>query len=191
MVGDEAFRQDLRRWVHRVYVERERIAAERARVSIERLFDRERHFLTGLSAQLLVTIALLPWWGFWGVVAGLGVLYLGTMVSGAFCLRREGRLAATRSGESIQREVEAALAACPDLDADARARLIRLMNLADVHRTPRALALIRDELRELRALPGLSSWSFVPALVEVFEAASSRVVSRHAMIGSGGLGGPG
>jgi hypothetical protein len=190
MVGDEAFRRDLRRWIHRVYVERERIAAERSRVSIERLFDRERHFLTGLSAQLLVTIALLPWWGIWGVAAGLGVLYVGTMLSSAFCLRREGRLVATRSGESILGEVEDAVEACPNLDADARARLIRLMNLSDVHRTPGALALIREELQEIRALPGLSSWVFVPALVEVFEPANTRVGGRPARIGSGGHGAP-
>jgi hypothetical protein len=169
MTDDEAFARDLRRWVQRFYVERQMLAAERSRSAVERLFDRERHVLTWLSAQLMVTIALLPWWGAWGVLGGLVVLYLGTLVSGAWTLEKERRIMKRTPRGAIEAEVERALAACPRLDADARAVLIRLMNLAELRPTPRSLALLREEVRETLALPGLRQWTFLHELVAVLD----------------------
>lgn len=166
---DESFERDLRRWVHRFYLQRERAAAEHARIATERLFDRERHLLTGLSAQLLVTIALLPWWGFWGVVVGLVVLYLGTLVSGAWALRKEGRLIARRPPEALKREAEQAMDSCPRLDADARALLTRVMNLAEIRPTPRSLELLRRELGDARQIPALVGWRFLRELATFVE----------------------
>ena len=169
MTGDEAFARDLHRWVRRFYVQRQLLAAERSRSAVERLFDRERHILTWLSAQLMVTIALLPWWGAWGVLGGLGVLYLGTMVSGAWTLEKERRIMKRTPPGTIEVEVERALAACPRLDADARARLIRLMNLAELRPTPRSLEMLREELREGLELPVLRPWAFLHELAALLE----------------------
>jgi hypothetical protein len=166
---DDAFDRDLRSWVHRVYLQREQLLAERSRTAIEGLFDRERRLLTWLAAQLMVSIALLPWWGAWGVLGGLVVLYVGTFVSGAWTLRREARLTTTRSRSMVEQEAERAFAARPALDADARALLIRLMNLADLRPTQRSLHLLRQELRESLTVPTLVGWRFLHDLVDVVD----------------------
>ena len=169
MTADGAFERDLRRWVQRFYLQREMLAAERSHVAVERLFDRERHLLTVLSAQLMLAIAMLPWWGVWGVVAALAILYSGTLISGAWTLVKERRLLARRSAEAIEAEVERTLAACPPLDGDARALLIRLMNLTDLRPTPRGLELLRAELREVLTTPPLVDWRFLHELAGVLD----------------------
>ena len=173
MTGDEAFDRDLRRWVRRFYEQRERLAAERSRAAVERLFDRERRLLTGLAAQLMLAIALLPWSGVAGVIAGLTVLYLGTMLSGAWTLRKERALTATRPPATIEAEAERAVAACPALDPDSRALLVRLMNLAQLRPTPRGLDLLRAELRESLTLPTLACWPFLHELSAAFDGPDS------------------
>ena len=169
MTGDEAFERDLRHWVHRFYIQRQLLAAERSRSAVERLFDRERHILTWLSAQLMVTIALLPWWGAWGVTAGLVVLYLGTMISGAWTLEKERRIMKSVPSELIEAQVERALADCPGLDADARASLIRIMNLAELQPTARSLKMLHQELQDTIALPALRRWTFLRELIDVLD----------------------
>ena len=168
MTGNEAFERDLHRWVRWFYDQRERLAAERSRAAVEHLFDRERRLLTGLAAQLMVAIALLPWSGVAGVIAGLVVLYLGTMVSGAWTLEKERALTAKKSPPAIEDEAERAVAACPDLDPDSRALLIRLMNLAQLRPTVRSLDLLRAELADALALPALAGWSFLHELAAAF-----------------------
>jgi len=169
VTGDELFERDLCHWVHRFYAQRELLVAARSRSAVERIFDRERRVLTWLAAQLMVTIALLPWWGAWGVLAGLIVLYLGTMLSGAWTLANESRVTRKTSAATVEAEAERAAAACPPLDADARARLIRLMNLTELRPTPRSLELLRAELRDVLALPTLRRWSFLYELADVVD----------------------
>ncbi len=168
MTGDEAFKRDLHRWIRSFYDQRERLAAERSRTAVERLFDCERRLLTGLAAQLMVAIALLPWSGVAGVIAGLVVLYLGTMISGAWTLEKERALTATKPLRAIDAEAARAVAACPELDSNGRALLIRLMNLAQLRPTPRSLDLLHADLRESLALPSLAGWPFLHELAAAF-----------------------
>jgi hypothetical protein len=168
--GDDSFERDLRRWVHHFYLQREELVAERARLAVESLFDRERHFLTWLAAQLLLGIALIPWSGVWSVLGGLIILYAGTLISGAWMLNRERRLARRKSRGAIEQEAERAFASRPALDPDARALLIRLMNLAALRPTPRSLELLRQELRETLAVPALLHWRFLHEVLELLQA---------------------
>lgn len=174
MSHDRAFEHDLRRWVHRFYVEREQVAAQRSRLAVDRIFDRERHVLTWLSAQLMACIALSPWWGAQLIIAGLAILYLGTFISGFRMIRKERRVSQRRSPRAIEADAERALAACPPLDADARALLIRLMNLAALRPTPRSMELLREELRDTLGLPELRRWPFLHELLESLESRDSR-----------------
>ena len=167
MTADEAFEEDLRRWVHRFYAQRELLATERSHSAVERIFDQERRVLTWLAAQLMLAIALLPWWGAWGVLGGLSILYLGTIVSGAWTLEKERRVTRRTPPAAVVAQAERAIAACPPLDADARALLIRLMNLTELRPTPRSLELVRQELRDALALPSLVRWSFLQELWDV------------------------
>jgi hypothetical protein len=179
MTADEAFRRELGDWVRRFYFARERLAAERAVAATERLFDRERHLLTWLAGQLMLSIALLPWWGVSGVVVSLAVLYLGTMISGAWTLRREQQLTTKRPPQAVEAEAGQVVATCPPLDADARARLIRLMNLVQLRPTARSIEMIRLEVDELRATP-LGEWTFVLDLARALAGPDpARAVAIH------------
>ena len=178
MTAVDAFDRDVRRWVCRFYVERERLAAERSRMAAGRLFDRERIVLYVLTAQLMAWIALLPWSGAGGVLVGLTILYVGSILSGAVVLKREGRLLRRRTRETVEAEGAAVADACPPLDADARAILIRLMNLTDARPTDRAVAMIRAELRDALASPPLASWRFLGDVAQALDQSSDQPRGR-------------
>ncbi len=169
MTRDEAFERELHRWVRWFYDQRERLAAERSRTAVEALFDRERRLLTGLAGQLMLAIALLPWSGVAGVLAGLAVLYLGTIISGAWTLEKERALTRSVPPRMIDAKAVRAVAACPELDSNAQALLVRLMNLAQLQPTPRSLELLRADLRETLALPSLAGWPFLHELADAFD----------------------
>ncbi len=166
---DGAVEEDLRRWVQRFYVQRQLLVAERSRAAAERIFDQERHVLTGLSAQLMATIGLIPWWGATGVLTSLAILYVGTLLSGAWTLGRVRGVWGSRPSKSAEAEAQAALATSPVLDADTRALLIRLMNLSAVRPTPRGHHLLVQELREALDDPTLSGWRFLHDLTAALD----------------------
>ncbi len=165
---DDGLRRDLRAWVRGYHAERARLAAARIGESVERVFDGERRLLVALSGVLMLGIASIPWLGPAGVLGGLAMLYVGTMVSAAVTLRRVRALRAGGPAGVPDDEVEAALAACPPVDSQARALLVRLMNLSQARPTPRGRELLREALIEAAARPGLGSWPFLRTLSDLY-----------------------
>lgn len=158
---DEGLRRDLRTWVRGYYAARARLAAAHAGEAVERVFDAERKVLVGLSGVLMLGIASIPWLGPAGVLSGLAILYVGTMVSAVITLHRVRALRASVPTGASDAEVERAVAACPPLDAPGRAVLVRLINLSTTHPTPRSRELLRAALTEAFARPDLGGWGFL------------------------------
>ncbi|MFN8522932.1 MAG: hypothetical protein U0821_07460 [Chloroflexota bacterium] len=178
----DEFREELRSWIRSIYEQRDSMEAVKYQAAADRIFDRERWALIWLTAQLFLTIILVPWMGIWGVLAGLSVLYVGAVVSGIWTLIRVRRFDRRRSPRALARAAARAAAACPTLDSDARALLIRLMNLSRLRPTARSLQMLKSELRETMAVPGLSRWRFLQDLagaVEMIEASVQRTESTR------------
>lgn len=165
---DDGLRRDLRAWVRGYHAERARLAAARTGQSVERVFDGERKLLVALSGVLMLGIASIPWLGPAGVLGGLAILYVGTLISAAVTLRRVRALRASVPANVPEDEVEATLAACPPVDSQARALLVRLMNLSRARPTPRSRELLHDALAEALARPGLGRWPFLRDLSDLY-----------------------
>jgi hypothetical protein len=158
---DEALRRDLRAWVRGYHAERTRLIGATVGQAVERVFDAERTVLVALSGVLMLGIASIPWLGPAGVLGGLAILYVGTMVSAFATLHRVRALRASVPTDVPDDEVEATMAACPPVDSQARALLVRLMNLSTTRPTPRSRELLRDALAEAAGRPGLAQWRFL------------------------------
>src|SRR3712207_5273535 len=158
---DEGLRRDLRAWVRGYHAERARLAAARAGQAVERVFDGERKVLIVLSGVLMLGIASIPWLGPAGVLGGLAILYVGTMVSAVETLRRVRRLRAGVPAGVSEDEIERVVAACPPVDALGRSVLVRLINLSMTQPTPRSRALLGEALDEAFGRPDLGGWSFL------------------------------
>lgn len=166
---EATFQHDLERCARRVYELRTELAERRARRAVELIFDRERRVLIGLTGQLMASIALIPWLGPYGVVAGLAVLYFGTFASAFWTLGRVRRVSRERSAYAVELSVRRALDNCPPLDPAARALLVRLGNLVAIPRTEASVALLRAALADARARPELRGWPLLDDLAAVVE----------------------
>src|SRR5687768_5489818 len=95
------------------------------------ILESEKRRLIPLVGGVLIGVAISPIVGTPGILASLALLYVGAMLSG---------LATMRRAEDVERSVdpareavilaERAWTARPEIGADERARLIRIMNLA-------------------------------------------------------------
>ena len=177
MSVDAAFLQHVEQCARRVYELRDDLAQRRTLRTIDLIFDRDRRVVIGLTGQLVASIALIPWLGPGAVLAGLAVLYVGALSSAAWTLRRVRRARADERAESIDQAVRRAMAACPPLDAGARALMIRLANLLAIPPTPRSVALVRATLGEARNCPELRGWPFLDDVATLVEGLNTRILS--------------
>lgn len=173
---DDGLRSDLRAWIRGYYAECARLKAERVGQAVERVFDRERMLLVALSGILMLGIASMPWLGPAGVLCGLAILYVGTLVSAVATLRRVRELRSLVPTTIPNEDVEQTLASCPLVDSGGRALLVRLMNLSTARPTPRSRELLGETLAEALARTDLASWPFLHALVELLDGPDGRRV---------------
>ena len=158
---DEGLRRDLRAWVRGYHAECARLATTRVGESVEGVFDAERKVLVGLSAVLMLGIASIPWLGPAGVLAGLAILYVGTMVSAIVTLRHVRRLRAGVPPAVSDEAIERTVAACPPVDPGGRSVLVRLINLSTTYPTARSRELLGEALAEASRRPDLRAWAFL------------------------------
>ena len=158
---DDGLRRDLRAWVRGYHAERARLATAQVSQSVERVFDAERTLLVALSGVLMLGIASIPWLGPAGVLGGLVLLYVGTVVSAVATLRRVRALRASVPSGMSDGEIERVVAACPSVDAHGRSLLVRLINLSTTHPTARSRELLNEALDEATRRPDLAGWGFL------------------------------
>jgi hypothetical protein len=170
------FHHDLDVCARRVYELLDDLAQQRVSLTLDRIFDRDRRVVIGLTGQLLASIALIPWLGAGSVLAGLAVLYVGALSSAAWAMLRVRRTRANERLESIDAAVRRAIATCPPLDSSAEALLIRLANLVAIPPNPRSVAMLRATLGEVAARPELRSWPFLDDVAVLVEGATRRVM---------------
>jgi hypothetical protein len=172
-----AYLHDLELCARRVYELLDDLAEQRVHLSLDRIFDRDRRLVIGLTGQLLASIALIPWLGAGIVLAGLAILYVGALGSAAWAMMRVQRARESERLDTIDAAVRQAISTCPPLDAGAAALVIRVANLAAITPNPRSVAMLRATLHEAAARPELKNWPFLDDVAVLVEGATRRVTS--------------
>lgn len=173
---DAASLHDLEQCARRVYELHDDLAERRSRRTIDLIFDRDRRWVIGLTGQLIVSIALIPWLGAGVVLVGLTVLYVGALGSAAWTVTRIQQASRRERRDSVDRAVRRVIATCPRLDAGARALLTRLANLTAIPPTPRSVAMLHATLGEMLARPDLHGWPFLDDVAALLDGESSRTL---------------
>jgi hypothetical protein len=164
---DAALRDDVRAWVRGFLAQRARLESERVGLSVERVFDRDRRVLIGLTGTLLAGIVAIPLLGPLGVVGGLVAVYVGTAISAVATLSRVRALRRGARTAVDPAEVERIADACPPLGVRERNLLIRLMNVSRAAPTPRGRAMLAALLAEAVVSPTLGAWPFLHGVAAV------------------------
>jgi hypothetical protein len=155
------FDRRLAEWVGSVYAQRELQQQERERSATERIYNREKAILIGLSVQLMAAIASIVTGHIWLVLVGLVVMYVGAAVSTAWTLAVVRRYERGMSSSDLRALTRASIAACPTLDDDDRVALTRMINLMSLRITGRTARALRRELDDAMSSPRLRSWPFM------------------------------
>jgi hypothetical protein len=156
--SDAAFEAELSSWLARVYDRAERVSRADDHAAAERIVEGQNRLSIGLVLLVGVSIFLLPALGGWPVVAALVLLYGGTTVASTVTAIRIRALEGSPARyAAIRRRHEEAQQAMPLLDLEARAHLIRIMNLSRLEGAPARRALA-GELADAASLPALAGW---------------------------------
>jgi hypothetical protein len=155
---DAAFEAELSDWLARVYERAERVSRADDHAAAERIVEGQNRLSIGLVLLVGFSIVLLPAFGGWPVIAALVLLYGGTTVASTVTAIRIRSLEGSPARyAALRRRGEEAWQALPPLDLDARAQLIRIMNLSRLESASARRALA-DELAEAGSLPALAGW---------------------------------
>jgi hypothetical protein len=157
---EQAFERDLERWLDGIYRRQEQVARYEGQHAVERIVDGQNRLLITLVIGLGISMLLMPIHGGIVVIAGLVLVYVGALVSSVLTAARirvvERSTDRTRAIAGRRAE---ALSACPPLDSDDRAQIVRLINLTAISGQAGGRQALAAELAQARLLPGLANWT--------------------------------
>lgn len=165
-----------------VYERRAGIARGRLQERVLQILEQEKRWLVPMVVVLLAGIALIPVFGLPGLLVSLAILYVGSLGTGIRTMRHAEKV--ERSFDPRKDAIESAMRAWqsrPSLGIDERAHLVRMMNLSSAAYRPAVRPMLIGELRDIRTMPTLASWTFLADLDDLLRVDAAALAQRPAL----------